>query len=89
MGAGVQLSWRRNFARRLNQFEILPSLNWFFDGDDHKFENGEHQIMNNENRDVMAHSGSAVLTGMEAVETIEELLRKRGFFDTAETEEQG
>lgn len=44
--------------------------------------------MNNENRDVMAHLNSPILSGVETIESIEDLLRKRGFFDTAETESQ-
>ena len=43
--------------------------------------------MNNENRDA-ATNRSPVLTGAEPVESIEELLRKRGFFDPIKPEEK-
>ena len=45
--------------------------------------------MNNDNRDNGAHSGSLILAGVEPVESIEDLIRQRGFFDTVETDDKG
>jgi hypothetical protein len=52
-------------------------------------EKEDNQIMNNDNRDNGAYSISLILAGIEPVESIEELLRQRGFFDSTESDEKG
>jgi len=44
--------------------------------------------MNNENAEVAAYLGSPVLAGLEPVESIQDLLKKRGFFEPVETDDK-
>jgi hypothetical protein len=44
--------------------------------------------MNSDNRETGAHSVSLILAGLEPIESIEEILKKRGFFDNVETSDK-
>ena len=48
---------------------------------------GTHN-MNNDNREAGAQSISLILAGIEPIESIEEILKKRGFFDSAESSDR-
>ena len=45
--------------------------------------------MHNEDRDEAAHSGALAVAEPEPIESIEDILRKRGFFGEVETHEKG